>query len=337
MKILLTGGAGYIGSHTAVELLGQDHDVVIVDNLSNSKKVVVDRIESITGRAPVLYEEDVGNYDALEQIVKSEKIEAAVHFAGLKAVGESVADPLRYYRENLTSTFSLCHALLSYGVGQLVLSSSATVYGEPERIPLDEACRATEAANPYGRTKIMIEQILRDVAATNPGFSVALLRYFNPAGAHESGDIGEDPRGVPNNLVPFLTQVAIGMREELVIFGDDYPTPDGTCIRDYIHVTDLAKGHLAALDKLRDHSGVLTYNLGTGQGHSVREVISAFQRATNQHVPCRVGPRRAGDVPSTYTDPRLAETELRWRAEKDILDICRDAWHWQEKNPQGYP
>ncbi len=337
MKILLTGGAGYIGSHTAVELLNQDHDVVIVDNLANSKTVVIDRVESITGKSVSFYEKDVGDYSALNEIVKKEQIEAAVHFAGLKAVGESVEQPLQYYKENLTCTLSLCQAMLNNKVKKLVFSSSATVYGEPERIPIDEDCRATEAANPYGRTKIMIEQMLRDIASANPSFNIALLRYFNPAGAHESGDIGEDPRGVPNNLVPFLTQVAIGMRDELVIFGEDYPTPDGTCIRDYIHVTDLACGHLAALDKLGEKPGVVTYNLGTGKGHSVKEVVAAFEHATNLHLRQRVGPRRAGDVPTTYTDPGLAESELGWRSEKDIIDICRDAWRWQQKNPRGYP
>ncbi|MBL6690677.1 MAG: UDP-glucose 4-epimerase GalE, partial [Pseudomonadales bacterium] len=280
---------------------------------------------------------DLENTAAVSSICANENIEAAIHFAGLKAVGESVADPLLYYDLNLATSISLCKALQENSIHMLVFSSSATVYGDPERIPLDETCRATEAANPYGRTKIFIEQILRDLQSANPSMNIALLRYFNPAGAHPSAKLGEDPRGVPNNLVPFLTQVAIGMRDQLVINGDDYETPDGTCIRDYIHVQDLARGHVAALEKLRTGAGLVTYNLGTGRGNSVKEVVEAFEKSTNQKLNKRIGPRRPGDVPSTYTDPSLAEKELNWRAELTIEDICRDAWHWQQENPEGYP
>ncbi len=337
MKILLTGGTGYIGSHTAVELLVSGHDVVIVDNLRNSKETVIDRIEEVSHRSVTFYKTDVEDTETISNICSTEQIEAAIHFAGLKAVGESVADPLLYYELNLRTSISLCKALLANKIHNLVFSSSATVYGDPERIPLDERCRATVAANPYGRSKIFIEQMLRDLHAAKPEMNIALLRYFNPAGAHPSARMGEDPRGIPNNLVPFLTQVAIGLREQLVINGDDYETPDGTCIRDYIHVQDLAKGHLAALEKLSSGAGLVTYNLGTGRGTSVKEVISAFELSTNQHLNTRTGPRRPGDVPSTYTDPTLAERELNWHAELTIEDICRDAWRWQQENPDGYP
>ena len=336
MKILLTGGAGYIGSHTAVALLEANHEVVIVDNLRNSKASVIDRIQEVSGRQPGFYEEDVADCKIVTQICRDEHIDAAIHFAGLKAVGESVADPLLYYQLNVSTSVSLCQALAATGVNILVFSSSATVYGDPEKVPIDESCRATVATNPYGRTKIIIEQMLRDLCLANPEFNVALLRYFNPAGAHPSARMGEDPRGIPSNLVPFLTQVAIGTRDQLVINGDDYPTPDGTCIRDYIHVQDLAKGHLAALEKLVTNCGLVTYNLGTGKGHSVSQVVSAFERATNQHLPKTVGPRREGDVPSSVTDPDLAKRELDWSAELTIEDICRDAWLWQQQNPDGY-
>ncbi len=336
MKILLTGGAGYIGSHTAVELVTEGHDVVIVDNFCNSKEVVIDRISEIAGAEISCHRLDIRDTEALIDICRDEAIEAVVHFAGLKAVGESVEDPLRYYEVNLSSSISLCQAMLNQGIRHLVFSSSATVYGEPERIPLDEDCRVSEAANPYGTTKIFIEQILKDAQAANPDLNIALLRYFNPAGAHPSARIGEDPAGTPNNLVPFLTQVAIGKHDELVVHGDDYPTPDGTCIRDYIHVQDLARGHVAALTKLISDCGVVTYNLGTGQGHSVKEVVTAFEHSTNQHLNKRIGPRRPGDVPVSYADPGLAERELNWKAKLTIEDICRDAWLWQQENPNGY-
>lgn len=336
MRILLAGGAGYIGSHTAVELLEEGHQVVIADNFSNSKPSVVERIKSVSNKDLTLHVLDIADSEALLDVCRDENIEAVVHFAGLKAVGESVADPLHYYDVNLSTSMSLIWVMQELGIRHLVFSSSATVYGEPERIPLDEDCRANEAANPYGRTKIMIEQMLRDVQAADSSMNIALLRYFNPAGAHPSGKMGEDPGGIPNNLVPFLTQVAIGHREELVINGDDYPTPDGTCIRDYIHVQDLARGHVAALKKLVRNCGLVTYNLGTGKGNSVKEVIDAFERATNRCLPKRTGPRRPGDVPTSYCNPSLAEIELNWKAEKSIVDICQDAWHWQEQNPDGY-
>lgn len=336
MNVLLTGGAGYIGSHTAVELLTAGHDVTIVDNLSNSKRIVIDRIEAVSGRTVTFYQQDAADTEALVAICNTHNIDAVVHFAGLKAVGESVSDPLSYYQVNLSSAIGLCQAMLECGIKNLVFSSSATVYGEPERIPLDESCRATEAANPYGRTKIMIEQILRDLAAAKPDLNIALLRYFNPAGAHPSGKLGEDPAGIPNNLIPFLTQVAIGLHQGLTINGDDYPTPDGTCIRDYIHVQDLARGHLAALDKLGKDCGLVTYNLGTGSGTSVKEVVAAFEQSIQRELPKSTGPRRAGDVPVSYCDPTLANRELNWQAEFTMADICRDAWRWQQDNPKGY-
>lgn len=337
MKVLLTGGAGYIGSHTAVEMIAAGHEIIIVDSLVNSKNSVVDRIEEVADAAVAFHAFDIADADRLSRVCQSEGVEAIVHFAGLKAVGESVRDPLHYYRTNLTTSMSLVGVMQALDIRHLVFSSSATVYGEPERIPLDETCRATEAANPYGRTKIMIEQMLRDVQVASPTLNIALLRYFNPAGAHPSGRIGEDPTGTPNNLVPFVTQVAMGMRDELVIHGDDYPTPDGTCIRDYIHVQDLARGHVAAVDKLTQDCGLVTYNLGTGRGYSVKEVVSAFERTTQKHLKQRVGPRRAGDVPVSYTDPGLANLELRWTATRSIDDICQDAWRWQKQNPTGYP
>ena len=337
MKVLLTGGAGYIGSHTAIELLTSGYEVVIVDNLRNSKASVVDRISEISGLSPAFYELDVADYAAMDTVLKQEQPDAVIHFAGLKAVGESVADPLLYYQLNLLTSISLCRAMADNNVTSLVLSSSATVYGEPEQIALDENCNATRAVNPYGRTKVIIEQMLRDLCDANPELNVVRLRYFNPAGAHPSARLGEDPKGVPNNLVPFLTQVAAGLRNELVINGDDYPTEDGTCIRDYIHVQDLARGHVAAIRKLQSNCRLVTYNLGTGIGHSVKEVVAAFELATNQHLPRTIGPRREGDVPAYYTDPSLAERELGWKTELTIEDICRDAWQWQAENPAGYP
>jgi UDP-glucose 4-epimerase len=337
MKVLLTGGAGYIGSHTAIELLTSGYEVVIVDNLRNSKASVVDRISEISGLSPAFYELDVADYAAMDTVLKQEQPDAVIHFAGLKAVGESVADPLLYYQLNLLTSISLCRAMADNNVTSLVFSSSATVYGEPEQIALDENCNATRAVNPYGRTKVIIEQMLRDLCDANPELNVVRLRYFNPAGAHPSARLGEDPKGVPNNLVPFLTQVAAGLRNELVINGDDYPTEDGTCIRDYIHVQDLARGHVAAIRKLQSNCRLVTYNLGTGIGHSVKEVVAAFELATNQHLPRTIGPRREGDVPAYYTDPSLAERELGWKTELTIEDICRDAWQWQAENPAGYP
>ena len=337
MKILLTGGTGYIGSHTAVELLALDYEVILVDNLQNSKKSVVDRISKISGKAPFFVNLDVADEVAFCSLLEKEKPDAVIHFAGLKEVARSVVDPLLYYQQNLTTSMSLCGAIAAVGIRNLVFSSSATVYGHPERIPLDETCLANKALSPYGHTKIMIEQILRDLYSARPEFNIVILRYFNPAGAHPSAMIGEDPTGVPGNLVPFLTQVANGRRKELIINGDDYLTRDGTCIRDYIHIQDLALGHMAAIQKLQNACGLVTYNLGTGKGVSVKEVISEFEAATNQRVPKSIGKRREGDVPSYYTDPSLAEKELKWKTKFNITDICQDAWRWQVKNPTGYP
>lgn len=337
MRVLLTGGAGYIGSHTAVELLKAGHDVTAVDNLANGSRVAVNRAGRLANGVVALHEEDLMDAPGLERVFEAGPFDAVVHFAGLKAVGESVADPVRYYRTNLTTTLNLVESMLNHGVRHLVFSSSATVYGEPERVPIDETCAVHDAANPYGRTKLFLERILEDVSAANPGLNVARLRYFNPAGAHASGDIGEDPAGTPNNLLPYVTQVAVGRREILTVNGDDYPTPDGTCIRDYLHVSDLATGHVAALAKLATNPGLVTYNLGTGQGQSVLDVIKAYEAATGVRIPYRVGPRREGDIPTSYTDPSLAEKELGWRAQKTIEDICRSAHEWQTRNPAGYP
>ena len=337
MQVLLTGGAGYIGSHTAVELLQAGHDVTVVDNLASGSRVAVKRAGRLANGQVDFLEEDLTDPNGLKRTFDAGRFDAVVHFAGLKAVGESVAEPLRYYRINLTSTLNLVEAMLAHDVRHLVFSSSATVYGEPERIPVDETCAAHDAANPYGRTKLFLERILEDVARVHPELNIARLRYFNPAGAHESGDLGEDPAGQPNNLLPCVTQVAVGTRKELMVNGNDYDTPDGTCIRDYLHVSDLASGHVAALAKLTTNPGLVTYNLGTGRGQSVLEVITAYEAANGVEIPFRVGPRRAGDVPVSYTDPRLAQDELGWRAEKTILDICRSAHRWQTRNPKGYP
>ena len=336
MKILLTGGAGYIGSHTAIALVKSGHEVVIADNFSNSHHLVIARLEGLCERQIRNYQIDVANQLDLEEICRKENFEAVIHFAGLKAVSESVNKPLLYYGVNLSTTLSLCAVMLDLGIRNLVFSSSATVYGEPERIPLDEHCRANNANNPYGRTKSFIEQILKDLQATQPLMNIALLRYFNPAGAHASARIGEDPKGPPNNLIPILTRVAAKKLKEVVIYGDDYDTPDGTCVRDFIHVHDLAEGHVAALTKLVTNPGLVTYNLGTGQGRSVSEVVDTFERTTGVELKKRVGPRRPGDVVSAYCDPALAERELNWRARLDIEDICRDAWLWQQQNPHGY-
>lgn len=336
MRVLLTGGAGYIGTHTAVELLNKGYQITVVDNLSNSSYKAVQAVERLTNQKISFHEKDLLDPHSTDAIFAAEKIEAVIHFAGLKAVGESVSQPLPYYRTNILSTINLCESMHAAGINNLVFSSSATVYGEPKRVPIDESSDVIDAANPYGRTKLMIEKILEDFANSNPEFNVAILRYFNPGGAHVSGEIGEDPTGIPNNLLPFISQVAAGKRSELVIFGNDYPTPDGTCIRDYIHVVDLARGHLAAIEKLKSSPGLVTYNLGTGTGYSVMDIISAFEKANNLTLPHVIGPRRPGDIPSSYTDPNLAKTELNWRAEKTIEDICRDAWNWQQRYPDGY-
>ncbi|BDZ56352.1 UDP-glucose 4-epimerase [Barrientosiimonas humi] len=338
MRVLVSGGAGYIGSHTVLALLGAGHDVVVVDDFSNSKPTVVNRLESLSGKHIPLHGIDLTDRDKTDQIFSETEVDAVVHFAGLKAVGESVEKPLEYYENNLDSTFSLVRAMRRHGVGNLVFSSSATVYGPNAPLPYSEEWWPLESSNPYGWTKVFNEQVLRDVAATTPGMKVALLRYFNPIGAHPSGQIGEDPSGIPNNLVPYIAQVAVGRRDLLKVYGDDYDTPDGTCLRDYIHVEDLAAGHLAALEHLaRQEDSARAYNLGTGQGTSVMEVLRAFERAVGHDLPHEIAPRRAGDLPATYADPTRAERELGWKATKTIDDMCVDTWRWQSANPHGYP
>ncbi len=336
MAILVTGGTGYIGSHTVVELLQAGYEVVIVDNLSNSKEEVLNRIEKITGKRPTFYKVDLLDRESLVQVFEKEKIESVIHFAGLKAVGESVQKPLEYYHNNITGTLILCDVMRSHGVKNIIFSSSATVYGEPAFVPITEECPKGEITNPYGRTKGMLEQILTDLHTPDPEWNVVLLRYFNPIGAHKSGLIGEDPKGIPNNLVPYISQVAIGKRECLGVFGNDYPTPDGTCIRDYIHVVDLAKGHLKALKKLEPGTGVSIYNLGTGTGYSVMDVLHAYEKACGKSIPYEFKPRRAGDVVSCYCTPQKAKDELGWVAEYGIEDMCEDSWRWQSSNPNGY-
>ena len=333
--LLVTGGAGYIGSHTCVELLQAGYGVVVADNLCNSRREVFGRIERIAGRAVTFHECDVRDAAALRGIFGEHAIDAVLHFAGLKAVGESVARPIEYYDNNVGGTLALCAAMAEAGVHKLVFSSSATVYGDPDAVPVreDHPLRPT---NPYGRSKAMIEAILQDLFRSDPAWKIALLRYFNPVGAHESGLIGEDPGGVPNNLLPFIAQVAVGRREALNVYGNDYPTPDGTGVRDYIHVVDLARGHLAALEKLATTSEVLSVNLGTGRGYSVLEMVEAFRRASGRDIPYRIVARRPGDVAACYADPALAARLLGWRAERGLERICRDAWRWQSMNPDGY-
>jgi len=335
MNILVTGGAGYIGSHTVVELLNEDQNVIVVDNLSNSKRAALDRVEDITGKSLTFYETDLLDKNELDDIFGRHDIDAVIHFAGYKAVGESVSKPLSYYHNNITGTLYLCEVMEKHGVSNIVFSSSATVYGDPDTVPIKEDFPLS-ATNPYGRTKLFIEEILRDLHIANESWNVALLRYFNPVGAHESGRIGEDPNDIPNNLMPYITQVAVGKLDELSVFGDDYPTHDGTGVRDYIHVVDLAVGHLKALDKLEQNPGVVTYNLGTGQGYSVLDVVEAFEEASGQDVPYKITDRRPGDIASCYADPSKAEEELGWNAERDIVDMCKDSWRWQSQNPEGY-
>lgn len=336
MAILVTGGAGYIGSHTCVELINEGYDVVIVDNLVNSKKEVVNRIEKITGKAPVFYKADIRDREALEVIFRENDITSAIDFAGLKAVGESVEKPLEYYHNNLTGTIVLCEVMRDFGVKNIIFSSSATVYGDPAFVPITEECPLGEVTNPYGWTKVMLERILTDLHTSDPEWNVVLLRYFNPIGAHESGLIGEDPKGIPNNLVPYISQVAIGKLDALGVFGNDYPTHDGTGVRDYIHVVDLAKGHVKALKKLEPGSGVSIYNLGTGVGYSVLDVLHAYEKACGRELPYEIKPRRAGDIATCYCDATKAEKELGWKAEKGIEDMCADSWRWQTQNPNGY-
>jgi len=334
--VLVTGGAGFIGSHTTLELLQTEvHDVVVIDNLSNSKKEALDRVEELAGKKPVFYKADLLDRSAVDTIFSEHDIDSVIHFAGYKAVGESVEIPLSYYHNNITGTLHLCEVMNKHGVRDLVFSSSATVYGDPQKVPIREDF-PTSATNPYGRTKLFIEKILGDLARAEEGWNIALLRYFNPVGAHPSGRIGEDPNDIPNNLMPYITQVAVGKLERLSIFGGDYPTRDGTGVRDYIHVVDLSIGHLKALEKLQGNPGLVTYNLGTGRGYSVLEVVKAFEEATGQEVPYRITDRRPGDIAECYADPSKAENELGWTAERDIHVMCRDAWNWQSNNPNGY-
>ncbi|PAQ13799.1 UDP-glucose 4-epimerase GalE [Bacillaceae bacterium SAOS 7] len=329
MTILVTGGAGFIGSHTALFLLEAGYDVVIVDNLSNGRIEVVDRLERLVGHPIPFRAVDLRNERALEKVFATFSIEAVVHFAGLKAVSESVDRPLFYYENNIGGTITLCKVMDKFGVRRLVFSSSATVYGIPEQVPVAEDV-PLHSTNPYGRTKLMIEEILQDVYRANEEWSIALLRYFNPIGAHESGEIGEDPTGIPSNLMPYITQVAIGERETLSVYGGDYPTWDGTGVRDYIHVSDLAAGHIKALEKVKRVTGIEAYNLGTGKGYSVLDVVKVFEKVTGAKVPYRIADRRSGDIASCYADPSKAERELHWKAEKTLSDMCRDAWRWQQ-------
>ena len=336
MKILVTGGAGYIGSHTCIQLLEAGHEIVVVDNFYNSKYEAVRRIRGLSGKDFPFYEADVCDSEAVEKIFSENKIDAIIHFAGLKAVGESVRIPLRYYDNNLTSTLVLLKAMEKHGVKNFVFSSSATVYGNPASVPITEDFPLS-TTNPYGTTKLMIEQILKDIAHADPEFNPIILRYFNPVGAHRSGRIGEDPNGIPNNLVPYITQVAIGKLDHLNVFGGDYPTPDGTGVRDYIHVEDLAAGHVAALKKFEEpHCGLKIYNLGTGHGYSVLQIVEAFRKATGKEIPYVITDRRPGDIPECYADPAKAKAELGWEAKKTLADMAEDSWRWQKQNPNGY-
>lgn len=335
MKILVTGGAGYIGSHTCVELLDAGYEVMVVDNLDNSKAESLRRVQEITGKALTLHRIDLLDTEALDAVFRRAAIDAVIHFAGLKAVGESVRIPLRYYHNNITGTLSLCEVMSKHRVNHLVFSSSATVYGDPHTVPIKETFPLS-ATNPYGRSKLMIEEILRDLHVSDPVWNIALLRYFNPVGAHASGRIGEDPNGIPNNLVPYIAQVAVGKLSELSVFGNDYPTHDGTGVRDYIHVVDLARGHLKALEKLLTRPGVVTYNLGTGSGYSVLDVVAAFEKACGRRIPYSIVARRSGDVAACYAEPSKARAELNWEAVNDIDTMCADVWRWQSDNPNGY-
>lgn len=337
MNVLVTGGAGYIGSHTVLLLLEAGHNVTVIDNLSNASAISLERVRNITGINSLEFINlDIRDKTRLENLFSSTPFDAVIHFAGLKAVGESVEKPLEYYDNNVGGTAILCAAMKQAGVRTLVFSSSATVYGDPATVPITEDFPTGGTTNPYGTSKLMIEQMLADLARSDKRWNIARLRYFNPVGAHESGLIGEDPSGIPNNLMPFVSQVASGKLQELSVFGDDYDTTDGTGVRDYIHVMDLAAGHLKALDKLGKNPGMVTYNLGTGIGYSVLEIVKAFEQENNLKIPYRIAPRREGDIASCYANPRLAEEELDWRSTKDINDMVRDAWHWQSKNPNGY-
>lgn len=338
MHVLVTGGAGYIGSHTCLELLNSGHQVTVIDSLVNSSQESLQRVEKLTGKSIKFHEADLRDRDAMVKIVGSEKFDAVIHFAALKAVGESVAKPLEYYENNLTGTLNICFAMREHGIKNFVFSSSATVYGIPKSLPLTEESDTPihEVTNPYGRSKLIMEYILRDWQACDPTINVALLRYFNPVGAHESGEIGEDPNGIPNNLLPYVSQVAVGKLEKLRVFGNDYDTADGTGVRDYIHVVDLAVGHVLALKKLEQNPGVVTYNLGTGQGYSVLEIVKAFGAAAEKEIPYEIVERRPGDIDACYADPTKAANELGWTAARGIEDMCADGWRWQSQNPNGF-
>ena len=337
MAILVTGGAGYIGSHTCVQLLNAGYDVVVLDNLCNSCKESINRVEEITGKKMTFYEVDLLDQPEVKKVFDNEKIESVIHFAGLKAVGESVYKPLEYYHNNITGTLILCDEMRKHGVKSIVFSSSATVYGNPAFVPITEECPKGDITNPYGRTKGMLEQVLTDLHTADPEWQIMLLRYFNPIGAHESGRIGENPKGIPNNLLPYITQVAVGKLVCLGVFGNDYDTPDGTCVRDYIHVVDLADGHVKALQKLeKSEGGVWIYNLGTGTGYSVLDVINAFEEVNELKINYVFKDRRAGDVPACYADPSKAREELGWVAKRGIREMCQDSWRWQKNNPAGY-
>ncbi|KEZ48803.1 UDP-glucose 4-epimerase GalE [Metabacillus indicus] len=335
MSILVTGGAGYIGSHTCIELLNANYEIIILDNFSNSSMESLNRVKELTGKTFKVYDIDLLDREGVDNVFEENDIEAVVHFAGLKAVGESVEKPIYYYYNNITGTLILTEIMQKHGVHNLVFSSSATVYGVPEEVPISEGFPLS-ATNPYGRTKLMIEEILGDLYVSNNEWSIACLRYFNPIGADKSGLIGEDPKGIPNNLMPYITQVATGKLPELKVFGNDYPTTDGTGVRDYIHVVDLAKGHIKALEKIQSATGVEAYNLGTGKGYSVLELVTAFEKASGQKIPYSIVSRRPGDIAECFADPTKAEKELGWKAEKNLDEMCLDSWRWQEKNPDGY-
>ncbi len=336
MRILVTGGAGYIGSHTCLELLNQGHEVVVADNLCNSCEEALNRVKELTGKDLTFYKVDLLDKEGLDQMFDQEKIDAVIHFAGLKAVGESVAKPLEYYHNNITGTLNLCDSMRNHGVKKIIFSSSATVYGDPAFVPITEDCPKGKITNPYGQTKSMLEQVLTDLHVADSEWNVILLRYFNPVGAHESGRIGEDPTGIPNNLTPYITQVAVGKLKEVNVFGNDYDTPDGTGVRDYIHVMDLADGHVKALKKFADKPDVYIYNLGTGRGYSVLEMIHSFSKAVGHEIPYVIKPRRPGDIATCYADATKAKEELGWVAKRGVDEMCRDAWRWQSQNPNGY-
>lgn len=336
MRVFVTGGAGYIGSHTCIELLEAGYELTVIDNLNNSKRESLRRVEKLTGKTLDFYETDLLDTAGLTAAFEANPPDAVIHFAAYKAVGESVAKPLEYYQNNVAGTINLLDVMRKHDCKNLVYSSSCTVYGEPQQVPITEEHPTSAAESPYGWTKLMTEQIMRDLHASDPTWNLILLRYFNPVGAHASGEIGEDPNGIPNNLMPYITQVAIGRLQELRVFGSDYPTPDGTGVRDYIHVVDLADAHVRAVQKLTENPGLVAYNLGTGRGYSVLEVIAAFEQATGQKIPYKIVERRSGDVSAAYADPSKAARELAWKAEHDIYDICRDGWKWQQQNPSGF-